>query len=91
LTFLTELNELVRLIESPSVFEKDKTVSLRNRAMLETLFASGMRISELINLKKAQIDQSGRIFITGKGKKQRFIYLTDRAKKTYRQLFSQKS
>jgi site-specific recombinase XerD len=78
---LSELNELVRLIESPSVFEKDKTVSLRNRAMLETLFASGMRISELINLKKAQIDQSGRIFITGKGKKQRFIYLTDRAKK----------
>jgi len=49
--------------------------------MLETLFASGMRISELINLRRNQIDHTGRIFIEGKGKKQRFIYLTDRAQK----------
>lgn len=49
--------------------------------MLETLFASGMRISELINLRRNQLDHSGRIFIEGKGKKQRFIYLTDRAQK----------
>jgi integrase/recombinase XerD len=48
--------------------------------MLETLFASGMRISELINLKRVQLDPSGKIFIQGKGKKQRFIYLTARAK-----------
>jgi integrase/recombinase XerD len=78
---LSELKELVRLIESPSLFEKEKMVALRNRAALETLFASGMRISELISLKKVQIDQTGKIFITGKGKKQRFIYLTERAKK----------
>lgn len=78
---LSQLKELVKLIESPSIFEKDKIVGLRNRACLETLFASGMRISELIGLKRNQIDKSGRIFVTGKGKKQRFIYLTDRAKK----------
>ncbi|OHA34471.1 MAG: hypothetical protein A2928_03445 [Candidatus Taylorbacteria bacterium RIFCSPLOWO2_01_FULL_45_15b] len=40
-----------------------------------------MRISELINLKRVQIDATGRVFIRGKGKKQRFIYLTERAKK----------
>lgn len=77
---VAELDELITLIESPAKFEKDKFVALRNRAMLETLFASGMRISELLGLKLNQLDKSGRIFIQGKGKKQRFIYLTDRAK-----------
>ncbi|XKT74289.1 MAG: tyrosine-type recombinase/integrase [Patescibacteria group bacterium UBA2163] len=78
---VSELKELVTLIESPMKFEKNKLVALRNRAALETLLASGMRISELISLKRNQLDASGRIFIEGKGKKQRFIYLTDRAKK----------
>lgn len=78
---VSELEELKRLIESPMKFEKDKIIALRNRAALETLFASGMRISELINLKIIQLDKSGRIFIQGKGRKQRFIYLTERAKR----------
>lgn len=78
---VSELADLTRLIESPMKFEKDKLVALRNRAMLETLFASGMRISELIGLKRTQLDKSGKIFIQGKGKKQRFIYLTERAKR----------
>lgn len=78
---VAELEELKKLIECPMKFEKDKLVALRNRAALETLFASGMRISELISLKRSQLDKSGRIFIQGKGKKQRFIYLTERAKK----------
>jgi site-specific recombinase XerD len=76
---VAELDELIKLIESPMKFEKNKFVQLRNRAALETLFASGMRISELITLRRNQLDKSGRIFIQGKGKKQRFIYLTDRA------------
>ena len=49
---MSELEELKRLIESPMKFEKDKMVALRNRAALEMLFASGMRISELISIKK---------------------------------------
>jgi len=76
-----EFDEIIKLIESPSQFEKNKIVSLRNRAMLETLFSTGMRISELINLKKNQIDKTGRVFIRGKGKKERFVYLTPRAQK----------
>jgi len=76
---VAKIDELIQLIESPMKYEKNKTIALRNRAMLETLFASGMRISELISLKKVQLDKSGKIFIEGKGKKQRFIYLTDRA------------
>ncbi len=76
---VAELNELIKLIESPDKIEKNKRVALRNRAILETLFATGMRISELVNLKKSQIDKTGRIFILGKGKKERFVYLTPRA------------
>jgi integrase/recombinase XerD len=74
-----ELNELIKLIESPTTLEKDEFVAARNRALLETLFASGMRISELISLKISQLDQTGKIYILGKGRKQRFIYLTPRA------------
>ena len=76
---VAELADLVRLIEAPSSLESDKLVALRNRAMLEVLFSTGMRISELCNLNRNQIDDSGKIFIMGKGKKQRFVYLTDRA------------
>jgi integrase/recombinase XerD len=78
---VSEFEEIKRLIESPTIFEKNKIIVLRNRAILETLFSTGMRISELINLKKEQIDKTGRVFIRGKGKKERFVYLTPRAQK----------
>lgn len=77
---VAELNELVSLIEFPSTQEKDKRVAARNRAMLEMLFSTGMRISELVNLNMDQINEQGKIFIMGKGKKQRFVYLTPRAR-----------
>ncbi len=76
---VAELDALTSLVESPTQFESDPKISLRNRAMLEMLLSTGMRISELCNLRRAQIDGSGRIFITGKGRKQRFVYLTGRA------------
>lgn len=79
-----ELNELIKLIESPSTLESDQFVAMRNRALLETLFASGMRISELIGLRINQLDHTGKIYIQGKGKKQRFIYLTARAEEHIR-------
>lgn len=76
---VAELDELVKLIEFPSKVEKDKRIAFRNRAMLEVLFSTGMRISELVNLRIDKIDKGGRIFILGKGKKERFVYLTPRA------------
>lgn len=76
---VAEFEDLVRLIEAPAKLEKDLRVSSRNRAMLEVLFSTGMRISELVNLNRNDIDDTGRIFIVGKGKKERFVYLTPRA------------
>lgn len=75
------LSDIVKLIEAPTKLEKNKKVALRNRAALETLFATGMRISELLSLNRADLDGTGRIFIKGKGRKERFVYLTSRAKK----------
>lgn len=76
---VAELNEIISLIEAPSKLEKDPIVSSRNRAILEVLFATGMRVSELTSLNCRDLNDSGRIFITGKGRKQRFVYLTERA------------
>jgi len=76
---VAEFEDLVRLIETPSVLESERKIALRNRAMLEVLFSTGMRINELCGLNRNQIDGSGRIFIIGKGKKERFVYLTIRA------------
>jgi site-specific recombinase XerD len=76
-----ELEDIKKILEAPFYFEKNKVVALRNRAILETFFSTGARISELINIKISDIDKNGRIFIRGKGKKERFVYLTPRAQK----------
>ena len=76
---VASLEDLVRLIESPMEFEKDERVALRNRCMLEMLFGTGMRISELINLNLDQLNAEGKIYITGKGKKERAVYMTNRS------------
>lgn len=82
---IAEYEQIIKLIECPSTIEKDEFVKKRNRAMLETLFASGMRISELISLRRNQLDNSGKIFVEGKGRKRRFIYLTPRAESHIRE------
>lgn len=76
---VAELPDLIKLAESPESLEKDLFVGLRNRAMLEVLLATGMRISELVSLNRDQLDGSGKLFIRGKDRKERFVYLTDRA------------
>lgn len=85
---VAEFEDLVKLVKFPTTFEKNKIVAKRNRAILELLFSTGMRISELVNLNLEDLDLSadrrnirkGKIFIMGKGKKQRFVYLTERCK-----------
>ncbi len=76
---VASLEDIIKLIESPTILEKNRLIAIRNRAILETLFSTGMRISEVTNLRKEQIDPEGKIFIKGKGKKERFVYLTKRA------------
>jgi len=71
--------ELIKLIECPMEFEKDEKVALRNRCMLEMLFATGMRISELMSLDLKDINAEGKLYILGKGKKERTAFMTKRS------------
>jgi len=82
---VAELKELIELIESPFKFETEEIVKYRNRAILELIFSTGMRISEVVNLNRDHFKirnnkiTDTKIYILGKGKKQRFVYLTPRA------------
>jgi tyrosine recombinase XerC len=74
--FLTE-NEISRLIDSS--LGKDEA-GLRDRAILETFYSSGLRISELVGINIDDIDFIGGIIkIRGKGKKERIVPIGDKA------------
>lgn len=63
--------ELVRLIESRN---KDNFYSIRDRAIIETLYSTGMRVSELVNLNVQDIDFIAEVVkVYGKGKKERLL------------------
>ena len=52
----------------------------RNKALLETLYGSGLRVSELVNLQKSDIYSTEKLLrVTGKGNKQRLVPLGDYA------------
>jgi len=77
---LPELETLIQFIESPKQLESNAFIGIRNQTILELIFASGMRISEVTHLTIDQIHQDdSKILIRGKGNKQRFVYLTPRA------------
>ena len=61
------------LLDAPIV---DSTLGLRDRAMLETLYATGLRVSELVGLKLAQVGlNEGVVRVMGKGSKERLVPL----------------
>lgn len=73
--FLT-LEEVERFLESP---DPATPLGLRDRALLETYYATGARVSELIHLKTQAVDFSLRLLrVLGKGGKERIIPFSDR-------------
>jgi site-specific recombinase XerD len=60
---------------------RQRLVVLRNRAVVHTLFAAGVRAQELCSLKRSACSdgQAGRLVITGKGDKERLILLNEEA------------
>ena len=74
--FLTE-EEITRLIESPDLA---KLSGLRDRAILETFYSTGMRVSELVGLNLEDIDFfSGVVKIRGKEQEERISPIGEKA------------
>lgn len=74
--------ELERLLDAP---QGNNLKAARDRAILELLFSSGLRISELCSLDRDSIDLKREEFsIRGKGEKVRVAFVSDAAKKTLR-------
>jgi integrase/recombinase XerC len=64
---------LTRLLEAPPA---DTPLGLRDRAILETLYSGGLRVSELTGLNAADVDlDSGLATVRGKGKRERLALL----------------
>ena len=62
--------------------DTSKITGLRNRTILELLYSTGLRISELVSLNRDQINlDRGEFQIRGKGRKVRIVFLSDRAKR----------
>jgi len=60
--------------------DTDTPLGLRDRAMLETLYATGLRVSELVNLKLHEIGfNEGVLRVLGKGSKERLVPLGEQA------------
>lgn len=73
------VNEMERLLEQPDV---DTKLGIRDRAMLETLYATGMRVSELTNLTEDNIHLDLKLIrVLGKGSKERLVPISDLALK----------
>jgi site-specific recombinase XerD len=76
LAFLT-VEQIERMMNQPRLSSK---IGLRDRAILETLFSTGLRVSELVSLDRDQVDMDRREFgVVGKGRKVRVVFLSVRA------------
>ena len=76
LPMVMEETEVARLLEAP----EDDLTGRRDKAMLETLYSTGMRVSELVRLDRDKVDFiSGLCRVFGKGSKERLCPIGDRA------------
>ena len=72
-------NDLEKLLETP---DQSTSIGLRDKLIFEILYSTGVRVSELVNIKVKDIDfENKSIRIFGKGKKERIVLFGDQALK----------
>ena len=82
LPMVLEESEAARLLEAP----EDDLTGRRDRAILETLYSAGLRVSELVHLDLEKVDFIGGVCrVLGKGGKERLCPIGDRALRAIRQ------
>ena len=86
-----EPSEVERLLEATSS-EKNEFAQLRDKALLEILFSTGLRVSELASLKRDSINLKTREFpVRGKGDKIRIVFLSEAATESLKKYLEKRS
>jgi len=76
-----EAEDIERLLEAPTKTSDADILQARDRAILELFFSTGMRVSELANLKRDQINLNRDEFtVRGKGDKTRVVFVSNQAR-----------
>jgi len=74
-----DIEDVERLLKATDE-EDDKLTKLRDKAILEMLFSTGLRISELVSIKKDGLNlKRGEFAVRGKGDKMRLVFLSPKA------------
>jgi integrase/recombinase XerD len=69
--------QIIALLDAP---DTETTLGLRDRAMIETLYATGLRVSELVGLTLSQVSlDMGVVRVVGKGNKERLVPMGEEA------------
>ncbi len=89
LPFHLDIDQATALMEAP---DDEHAYALRDRAILELLYSSGLRVSELTGLNIGELDlAAGMVRVTGKGGKERIVPVGGRAQEALQQYLDQRS
>lgn len=84
-----EPDEIERLLNAP---KGNNLRNLRDKAILETLFSTGLRVSELISLNRNDINlDKGEFSVRGKGSKLRIVFLSEKAKEAIKNYLAKRT
>ncbi len=76
-----EASDLEALLAQPLKTKNLRIIQMRDKAMLETLFSTGLRVSELVSLERSQVHaKKEEISVRGKGSKIRVVFLSQQAR-----------
>jgi len=78
-----EFDEVVKLMDAPFSDKKqdNELIKTRDKAILEMLFSTGLRVSELVGLNISQVNlDRGEFMVRGKGSKDRIVFMSEDAK-----------
>jgi len=76
-----DAQDMEKILKAPLMTDAPHLIQTRDKALLETLFSTGLRVSELAKLKKDEVNLNKEEFtVRGKGKKVRIVFLSEDAR-----------